>query len=660
MTFKIDPQQFVQSLLDTSDRTATADATERALAEQPSESGAFELKFAGLNLRFGLERQVAADAQAGGAQNLLAFNARTAPAAPQIDEEKVQQVVDFARAFEGGTTLAHALNDAELTEAERDEVIRRIVGLGREGAEVLTRYMFQDPRNIVYDEQQTVARAVADAYRRGAVTDTDLRDMLGASGEELSAELILALAADPANVQNGGLVEALGRQAAALGLRDAADIAFSSSEALIGEHLRTPADRRRAFAAVSERVGSLDATEERSTLHGEHPRYRAELSHLLGNAARLSARGDGHTRQQFADLLEDLGPGLVNEVVSRLTKVSGDDGARGALDFLGDASRALAARTQGDEQRDWQVNADIAHTQSRALVNANFTSNAEATAAFDRLNARLVELRETAAQGAYHGYTLLQQPAVVEAMTTLLEARGDAILDAKLDTVPDAAGQADLVQFFQSTLFSPFTPAPLRDRIGAVLDNYVRSETRAAGNDTGRVGRNIGELFGTLQFAARRGIEAARDEDVSPSGVETFARSFIPRLFGIAAGAGVSALTSPIGGQIANAVVSGIFTEVFKADPPAPGELEEAFIEQFEAMGYDLNLGEAGVDGLNQVFDVAIRRLNDALDRATTQDERNRIQRAINLAEQLNFSSNDGFQNTVDSDQLERELDRRE
>jgi hypothetical protein len=77
-------------------------------------------------------------------------------------------------------------------------------------------------------------------------------------------------------------------------------------------------------------------------------------------------------------------------------------------------------------------------------------------------------------------------------------------------------------------------------------------------------------------------------------------------------------------------------------------------------MGYDLNVGEAEVDGLNQVFEAAIRRLNDALDAATTQGERNRIQRAINLAEQLNFSSNDGFQNTVDSDQLKRELDRRE
>lgn len=662
MTFKIDPRQIVQSLLDTGDDLLTANATSQRAAEQTSDSGAFEVRFAGNSLRFNLERQVSAATQAvEQAVGVFSTAARTAPAAAQIDEDKVEEVVFRARGFDGGTTLAYALGDPDLlNEAERDEVVRRVVALGQEGADILTRYAFQEPRNVVYDQQQVVARAVAGAYGRGAVTDADLNGLLEACGEDASSQLILTLAADPSNVRNNGLVEAVGRQAEALGYRDAADIAFSSSEALVGEYLRTPADRRRASDAVARRVGTLDETQERENIYGEHPQARAELSQLLGNAARLSARGDGYTRDEFRDLLEGLGPGLVNEVVSRLTKVGGDDGARGALDLLGDVSRDLATQTQDDEQKDWQVNADIAHTQSRALVSANFASDAEAVAAFDRLNARLVELRETAAQGAYHGYTLLQQPAVVEAMTSLLEARGDAILDAKLDTVPDASGQADLVQFFQSTLFSPFTPDAARDRIGAVLDTYVRRETRVAGNDTGRVGRNVGELFGTLQFAARRGIEAARDEDVSPSGVESFARSFIPRLFGIAAGAGVSALTTPVGGQLANAVVSAIFTEVFKADPPTPGELEEAFIEQFERLGYDLNLGEAGVDGLNQVFDVAIRRLNDALDRATTQDERNRIQRAINLAEQLNFSSNDGFQNTVDSDQLESELDRRE
>ncbi|HEX8352377.1 MAG TPA: hypothetical protein VF611_05755 [Pyrinomonadaceae bacterium] len=662
MTFKIDPQQIVQSLLDSGDNLTRADNPAQNVAEQTSDSGVFEVRFAGNNLRFNLERQVASAAQvAGQAVGLFASGAPAAPAAAQVDEDKVEEVVFRARGFDGGTTLAYALGDPELlNEAERDEVVRRIVGLGQEGADILTRYAFQEPRNVVYDQQQVVARAVADAHRRGAVTDADLGGLLEAGGEDASAQLILTLASDPSNVRNNGLVEALGRQAEALGFREAADIAFSSSETLINEHLRTPADRRRAAEAVGERVGSLDETHERENIYGEHPQARAELSQLLGNAARLSARGDGYTRDEFRGLVEGLGPGLVNEVVARLTKVGGDDGARGALDLLGDVSRDLAAQTTDDEQADWRVNADIAHTQSRALINANFTSDGEAVAAFDRLNARLVELRETAAQGAYHGYTLLQQPAVTEALTTLLEARGGAILDAKLDTVPDAPGQADLVQLFQSTLFSPFTPAPVRDRIGAVLDDYVRSETRGAGNDTGRVGRNVGELFGTLQFAARRGVEDARDEDVSPSGVESFARSFIPRLFGIAAGAGVSALTSPVGGQLANAVVSAVFTEVFKADPPTPGELEEAFIEQFERLGYDLNVGEAGVDGLNQVFDVAIRRLNDALDLATTQDERNRIQRAINLAEQLNSTSNDGFQNTVDSDQLGRELDRRE
>lgn len=658
MAFKIDTQQFVQSLLDSGEDPTATNNSSRNRAGQVSDSGAFEVRFAGDNVRFNLERRVATAAQVvEQAVSLFAFNA---PAA-QIDDDKVEEVLWRVRGVGGSESLAYALSDPELlNEAERDEVIRRIVGLGEEGARILTTYAFQDPRNITYDQQQTVARAIAGAYSRGAINDADLNSLLEAGGEELSAELIVTMASDPANVQNGGLVETLGRQAEALGFREAADVAYSSSEALINEHLRTPADRTRAFDAVSRLVGSLDEESERESFYGEHPQAMADLSLLLGNAARLSARGDGYRRDEMRDLLERIGPGLVNEAVARLTKVAGDDSARGALDLLGDVSSELAAQTTDDEQRDWQINADIAHTQSRALIRTNFATDAEAVAAFDRLNARLVELRETAAQGAYHGYNLLQQPAVVEAMTTLLEARGDAILDAKLDTVPDAEGQADLVQFFQSTLFSPFTPGAQRDRIGAVLDAYVRRETRSAGNDTGRIGRNVGELFGVLQFAARRGVEDARNEDVSPSGVETFARSFIPRLFGIAAGAGVSAITTPVGGQIANAVVSGIFTELFKADPPSPDELEEAFIEQFERLGYDLNVGETGVDGLNQVFDVAIRQLNDALDAAATQGERNRIQRAINLAEQLNGSANDGFQNTVDSDQLERELDQRE
>lgn len=658
MAFKIDPQQFVQSLLDTGENLATTNNLNRELTGQTSDSGAFEVRFAGDNVRFNLERRVADAAQVVvQAVGLFALNA---PAA-QVDEDKVEEVVMRARGIGGSTSLAYALNDPDLlNEAERDAVIRRIADLGEEGAQILTTYTFQEPRNVTYDEQQTIARAVAGAYSRGAIDDADLHSLLEAGGEEFAAELIVTMASDPANVQNNGLVEALGRQAEALGFREAADVAYSSSETLVNEHLRTPADRARAFEAVRGLVESLDESVERESFYGEHPEARAELSLLLGNAARLTARGNGYKQDEFRDLLERVGPGLVNEVVARLTKVAGDDGARGALDLFGDISGELAAQTTDDAQRDWQLNADLAHTQSPALIRANFGTDAEAVAAFDRLNARLVELRETAAQGAYHGYSLLQQPAVIEALTTLLETRGDAILDAKLNTVPDATGQADLVQFFQSTLFSPFTPGPQRDRIGAVLDSYVRNETRGAGNDTGRIGRNVGELFGVLQFAARRGVEDARNEDVSPSGVETFARSFIPRLFGIAAGAGISAITTPIGGQLANAVVSGVFTELFRADTPSPGELEEAFIEQFEQLGYDLNLGETGVDGLNQVFDVAIRQLNDALDAATTQGERNTIQRAINLAEQLNGSSNDGFQNTVDSDQLERELDRRE
>jgi hypothetical protein len=163
VAFKIDTQQFVQSLLDIGEDLAAADNSSRNRAGQASDSGAFEVRFAGDNVRFNLERRVAAAARVvGQAVGLVAFNA---PAA-QIDEGKVEEVLWRARGFGGSTALAYAPSDL-LNEAERGEVTRRIAGLGEEGTRILTTYAFQEPRNITYDDQQAIARAVAGAY--GAV-----------------------------------------------------------------------------------------------------------------------------------------------------------------------------------------------------------------------------------------------------------------------------------------------------------------------------------------------------------------------------------------------------------------------------------------------------------------------------------------------------------
>jgi hypothetical protein len=401
----------------------------------------------------------------------------------------------------------------------------------------------------------------------------------------------MGLTADPANVGNGGAVEALGEQAESLGYTRAAALAFTSSEQLMYEHLPTSADRSNAFNEVRSFIETLDEEDERANLYGESAYARSLLTLGLTNAARLTATGDGYSDAEFDQLLGNLGASAANEAIARASQVPGDDTYLSALDDLGSASERIASGLSGDEQKDWQLNADIAFTQSSTLINKNLTTQ-ETIGTFDRLDQRLVDLRDDAKDAAGE-YSLLQQPTVIDSLATLLETRGDQILDAKLGTSNDYEGQADLVQFFESTLFSPYTDAGVRDRIGNAVNGYIEDEIRSAGVNSSGAGRNVGELLGTLQVAARRGIAASREGE-ERSTVETFTDGFIPRALGVGAGVLLSTVTGPLGAGLGNEVVKQVFTQLFNADdvPADPQQLQEAFIREMEQRGVDLNFGE--------------------------------------------------------------------
>ena len=533
-------------------------------------------------------------------------------------------------------------------------------------------------RNVPYDDQRFLSGLIGDAYQAGYVSDTDLRQIAEKLGAEDTEALILNLASDPDNVRNYGsdrVVEALGKQAEALGYETAAALAFTSSESLIAEHYSTAQSQRDAFAQVRGYIEKFDEGWERAGFYtdytGESATNRSNFTQALLNASRLTANGNGYTQSEFDDLLRRLGPDLVNETIARATKVVGDDYLNNSLDALGDASQRIAQNSSGDDQKKWQLNADIAYTQSPSLIRGHLTTPQARIETFDRLNQQLVDLRDDVQDAAGH-YSLLKQPAILEGMTTLLENNGTEILNNKLNTPEDYQGQADLVQFFQSSIFSVNTPASVRTRLENVIDSYVTGLLNDPGANSGLVGSDVGELFGTLNVASQRAIEAAPSEQRSE--IESFGRSLASKTVGAFGGKGLTALitglgittTGPIGiatTTIGGAIISKALDSLFGVNdkPPTRAQIEEAFVQAMHDSGIDVNLGESTLDALDQVYNQAIATLESEIrNYPVTSDRYGVLDRQIAQLEQLRSTLDSGYLKTFTSSELQQELDRRE
>ena len=601
--------------------------------------------------------------------------------------DSVVESFDYVPSSSWQDRLLYALKDEDLNLSHEEQMA--VVGgltdriLKEDYADELLRSTFlnfdtADLRNVAYDNQKFLSGLMGDAYDAGYISDADLRQMAEKLGAEDTEGLILNLASDPSNLSNYGsdrVVEALGKQAEALGYETAAALAFTSSESLIAEHYSSAQSQRDAFDLVRGYIERFDDHNERIGFYtdytGESATTRSQFTLALLNASRLTANGNGYSQSEFDELLKDLGPDVVNEAITRAGNISGDDYLNNSLDALGDASQRIGQTLSGEDQEKWQVNAAIAYTQSPSLIRGNLTTPQARLDAFDLLNKQLVDLRDDV-EDAEGRYTLLRQPAILEGMTTLLESNGTEILNNKLNTGPDYEGQADLVQFFQSSLFSVNTSASVRTRIENVIHSYVSRSLNDPGANSGLVGSDVGELFGTLNVASQRAIEAAPSEQRSE--IESFGRSLASKTVGALGGKGLAALitglgiatTGPIGiatTTIGGAIISKALDSLFGVNdkPPTREQIEEAFVQAMSDAGIEVNLGESTLDALDEVYNQAIAALeNEIRDYPVTSDRYGVLDRQIAQLEQLRSTLDSGYLKTFTSSELQQELDRRE
>jgi hypothetical protein len=353
--------------------------------------------------------------------SVLGNSASTLPAqAPPPPASTIRQdVVDnIVESFEMTPTISwqdrllYVLRDDKDLNLTHDEQMAVVSGLtdhilDQDYADELLNITFlnfdaNEVRNVPYDNQRFLAGLIGDAYQAGQISDSDLHQIAEKLGEEGTEALALNLASNANNVRNNygsdSVVEALGKQAESLGYDTAAALAFTSSESLILEHYPTAQSQRDAFAQVRDYIERYDEGWERSGFYtdqtGESATVRSNFTQALLNASRLTANGNGYSQGEFDDLLKEVGPDLVNETIARATNVTADDYFGNALDALGDASQRIAQNSSGDDQKKWQLNADIAYTQSSALIRNNLTTPEARLATFDRLNQQLVDLRD--------------------------------------------------------------------------------------------------------------------------------------------------------------------------------------------------------------------------------------------------------------------------
>jgi len=613
------------------------------------------------------------------------------PPPPPVRQDVVNAIVDsfkYTPAVNWQDRLLYVLRDDKDLNLSHEEQMAVIGGvtdkiLGQSYAGDLLRLTFvntdtADLRNVGYDKQRFLAGLMGDAYRSGYLSDSDLHGMAEKLGAADTESLVLSLASNANNLGNGsstGIVEALGQQAQSLGYNTAAALAFTSSASLIDKHYSTPQAQRDAFALVRSYIDKFDDHSERIGFYtdytGESATLRSDFTLALLNASRLTANGNGYSQSDFDSLLRKLGPDLVNEAITRAGSVSGDDQLNGALDALGDAASRIAQNSSGDDQKKWQLNADIAYTQSPELIDANLTTPQARLNVFNRLNQQLVDLRDDVRDAAGH-YTLLKQPAILEGLTTLLESKGNEILTNKLNTPQDYQGQADLVQFFQSSLFSVNTSSGVRTRLTNVVDSYIKGLLNNPGPNSGLVGSDVGELLGVLNVASQRAIKAAPSDERSE--IDSFGRSLASQTFGALGGKGLSVLIEGLGittggpagivaTTIGGAIISKALDSLFGLNdkPPTREQIEEAFVQAMRDAGIDVNLGESSLDALDAVYNQAIASLETKISQyPVTSDKYRQLDRQVAQLEQLRSTLDSGFLKTITSSELQQELDRRE
>lgn len=565
-----------------------------------------------------------------------------------VDQDKIDYIKD--RLADAGF-LANVLNSQELPEdlqmnqSEKNRLVGDI--LRSDNAEHLLLHYSSTSngtgvRNGTYDNQQQVAEAIGDAYRAGEISDADLRNFLERIGPEKANEFILTLNSDPNNTQSNGVIEAAGKQAQSLGYDQAAALAFTSSEALINRNLPDEASQRAAFDQVRSFIDNSHFKDDPGAgIEGGGEFLRSEFTFAVANAARLTARGTGYSQGDFDNLLKDLGPTMTNEVIARSSSVLGDRAAGRALEVLGRASQRIAAGEDGDDKTQWEVNQYTAFTQSPSLINNNLTTPAERTKAFDVLNHELERSREDVDLALERDFSLLSQPIEANGITQLLEIHGTEILDAKLgESGTNYEGQADVVQFLQSTLYSPITDPALANRIKNVVGDYIDSTFSNAQNGDIRAGERIGALMGLHDVAFQRAYEKASTPE-QRSAMEKLQVEVVKTVLSKASAA-LLAPTGPVGSTVGGFVTGQLLNELFKDRTPSASQLGAEFLKLLEEKGIDIDDASNYRDNLNSVIQIIVEGLDKQLRAGNlTQEQVDNVQNALNTLTRIQSNFRD-------------------
>jgi hypothetical protein len=560
---------------------------------------------------------------------------------PNADRRKVddieQHIVESGPG--GGRELAEALRDEDLSVEDRRELIDRIVNRG-DAAELLTQFEhIEEERNYDYDDAATVASAVADAYQAGVITDEELNDLAEDLGPEGSAEFAAQLALDPANTRAGGVVEAFGRQAEELGHEQAAAIAFSSSQALIDAHLPTDAEQRAAFEDVKGYLESQDVDD----LSNEQ---RAFYSMAAGNAARLSANGNGFSDSELQDFVKDLGPSLAGEVIARARNTPGDSAAGGAVEALGLAAREIAGGDVSEEdKKEWELNSAVALTASRELIDTHLQGNA-GLEAFKVLSDAAHSQYETAQDAREDGYNLLRFPEITEGAAALFDARTEDIVNASVRSGDGILDQGHLDRFLQSTAFSPYTSPEVKQQVQSALTEWTENHVQVGPEqDEGQQSFEVGQVLGIVQNAADAAVDRVGDDEQARVEAENEAKEFIAGLgssiVGTALGAYNPALGA-LGGPLAQELIEQVLPQGDVDEARAAAE--EEFRQLLEQQGTRADLGQA----LKEAQETYLRRLRDAIanklqEGDLTQQERNRLEATALVLGNIQDGLDDGY-----------------
>ena len=115
---------------------------------------------------------------------------------------------------------------------------------------------------------------------------------------------------------------------------------------------------------------------------------------------------------------------------------------------------------------------------------------------------------------------------------------------------------------------------------------------------------------------------------------------------------GALAESGPVGEVVGNFVLGKVLDAVFghfEDKDPSAQEIRAAFEKQLEDAGMDVSSGEGSRDALIDTFAKTLGALNDQLAAAKTQDEKNDIQKQINLIEELKDGIASEFGAEIDS-----------